>query len=58
MSTKQFFLLGEAQSTSQEIEIPAGTDEQTLQHLVASHFAIVDPNGKPAICPYGFKVAN
>ncbi|KAH6692480.1 cytochrome P450 monooxygenase [Plectosphaerella plurivora] len=45
MSTKQFFLLGEAQSTSQEIEIPSGTDEQTLQHLVASHFAIVDPNG-------------
>ncbi|KAM0324860.1 hypothetical protein ACHAQA_007826 [Verticillium albo-atrum] len=45
MSTKSFYLLGEAPSSSQEIEIPSSLDEQGLQHLVASHFAIVDPNG-------------
>ncbi|KAF4471539.1 cytochrome P450 oxidoreductase [Fusarium albosuccineum] len=45
MATKRFHLSGEDPSTAQEIELPATLDEQGLQHLVASHFAIVDPNG-------------
>ncbi|KAG7134641.1 Cytochrome monooxygenase alnD like protein [Verticillium longisporum] len=45
MATKTFYLLGEDPSTSQEIEVSSSLDEQGLQHLVASHFAIVDPNG-------------
>ncbi|KAM5353375.1 hypothetical protein ACJ41O_000025 [Fusarium nematophilum] len=45
MSTKRFYLLGEDPSTAQDIEIPASLDQAGLQHLVASHFAIVDPNG-------------
>lgn len=45
MATKRFHLMGEDPSTAQEIELPSSLDEQSLQHLVASHFAIVDPNG-------------
>lgn len=45
MATKRFYLCGDS-STVQDIELPSSLDEQTLQHLVASHFAIVDPNGE------------
>ncbi|UZP34862.1 hypothetical protein NXS19_002678 [Fusarium pseudograminearum] len=45
MSTKRFHLLGEDPSTAQQIVLPPSLDEQGLQHLVASHFAIVDPSG-------------
>ncbi|UPL02137.1 hypothetical protein LCI18_013071 [Fusarium solani-melongenae] len=44
MATKRFYLCGDS-STAQDIELPSSLDEQSLQHLVASHFAIVDPNG-------------
>ena len=46
MSTKQFYLLGEAASTAREIELPPNVDFEELQSIVASHFAIVKPNGK------------
>ncbi|CAG7556353.1 unnamed protein product [Fusarium equiseti] len=45
MSTKQFHLLGEAASTAREIELPPNVDFEELQGIVASHFAIVKPNG-------------
>lgn len=46
MSTKRFYLLGDSPATGQEIEVPVGIDERELQHLVATHFAIVDPDGE------------
>ncbi|KAI1351406.1 cytochrome P450 [Xylaria sp. FL0043] len=45
MSTKQFYLLGESPSSALEIEIPSQIDQEGLQHLVASHFAIVEAQG-------------
>lgn len=45
MSTKSFHLLGEDAATARAIEIPAGTGDEELQHLVASHFAIVEAKG-------------
>jgi hypothetical protein len=47
MATKRFHLMGEDPLTAQDIELPSLLDEQGLQHLVASHFAIVDPNDMP-----------
>jgi hypothetical protein len=46
MTSKLFYLLGDAPSTAIEVEIPSGTDEEGLQHLISSHFAIVEPAGK------------
>ncbi|KAI1430181.1 cytochrome P450 [Xylaria sp. FL1777] len=45
MSTKQFYLLGESSDSTREIEIPSQIDLEGLQHLVASHFAIVEAQG-------------
>jgi hypothetical protein len=46
MASKQFYLLGEAPSTARTIEFEQSTDFDDLRHIVASHFAIVDPYGK------------
>jgi len=46
MSTKQFYLLGESPPTAREVELPPAVDFEELQNIVASHFAIVKPNGK------------
>lgn len=46
MSTKQFYLLGESPSTAREVELPPTLEFEELQNIVASHFAIVKPNGK------------
>ncbi|KAF5678248.1 cytochrome P450 monooxygenase oxidoreductase [Fusarium circinatum] len=45
MATKQFFLLGEAPSTARDVELPSDVEFEELQNIVASHFAIVKPNG-------------
>ncbi|EGU77405.1 hypothetical protein FOXB_12085 [Fusarium oxysporum f. sp. conglutinans Fo5176] len=45
MSTKQFYLLGESAPTAREVELPPAVDFEELQNIVASHFAIVKPNG-------------
>ncbi|KAH8846409.1 hypothetical protein MCOR01_003609 [Pyricularia oryzae] len=45
MSSKLFYLLGNEPSTAIEIEIPSDTNDEGLQHLLASHFAIVEPKG-------------
>lgn len=48
MSKIPFYLLGESPATSQEIEIPMHTDLEDLQHLIASHLAIVEIQGNQA----------
>ncbi|KAI8629062.1 cytochrome P450 [Xylariaceae sp. FL1651] len=45
MSSKQFYLLGEDPASARDIEIPSQIDQEGLQHLIASHFAIVEPQG-------------
>ncbi|RAL15307.1 cytochrome P450 [Aspergillus homomorphus CBS 101889] len=45
MPPKQFYLLGEPSSTAREIEVDSTLDFAGLQHLVAAHFAIVNPHG-------------
>ncbi|KAI0549789.1 cytochrome P450 [Xylaria curta] len=45
MSTKQFYLLGESPTSAQDVEIPFQIDQEGLQHLIASTFAIVEPQG-------------
>lgn len=45
MATKLFHLWGENASEAKPIEIPESVDFEELQHIVASHFAVVDPNG-------------
>ncbi|KAF7596545.1 hypothetical protein BBP40_001419 [Aspergillus hancockii] len=45
MSIKLFYLSGEPASTAKEIEVVSTLDFGALQHLIAAHFAIVDPNG-------------
>jgi hypothetical protein len=45
MPSVAFYLLGEKPSTARVIDIPEGVDEESLQHIIASHFAIVQPQG-------------
>ncbi|KAL2203233.1 putative cytochrome P450 oxidoreductase [Sarocladium strictum] len=45
MSTKQFYLLGEAKSTARDVTLPERVGFEELQDIVASHFAIVKPKG-------------
>ncbi|KAI1749866.1 cytochrome P450 [Xylaria castorea] len=45
MSTKQFYLLGESPTSARDIEVPSQIDQEGLQHLIASNFAIVEPQG-------------
>ena len=45
MPIKLFYLSGEPSSTAREIELEATLDYDGLRHLIAAHFAIVEPNG-------------
>lgn len=45
MPSQTFYLLGESQSTAKEIEIDSSENIDGLQHILAAHFAIVEPNG-------------
>lgn len=45
MPAISFYLLGESPSTALLIEVPERIDYENLQHLVASHFAVVHPKG-------------
>ena len=45
MPIQQFYLLGEPSSSTREIEIESSLDIEGLQHLIAAHFAIVEPSG-------------
>ncbi|CEJ89970.1 Putative Cytochrome P450 monooxygenase [[Torrubiella] hemipterigena] len=45
MVAQQFYLLGENVSTAREIEFEDKTDFETLRHIIAAHYAIVDAKG-------------
>ncbi|UKZ93326.1 uncharacterized protein TrAFT101_008244 [Trichoderma asperellum] len=45
MAIQHFFLLGEPATATRAIEIDSNLDFDGLKHLVASYFAIVNPNG-------------
>ncbi|OQD75371.1 hypothetical protein PENDEC_c007G06564 [Penicillium decumbens] len=45
MPLQSFYLLGKPVTSAIEIEIDSNTDLDGLKHLVAAHFAIVEPNG-------------
>lgn len=45
MAVQQFYLLGEPVTSTREIEISSNLDLDGLKHLIASYFAIVEPNG-------------
>jgi hypothetical protein len=45
MFAKQFYLLGEDNSSPLEIQFDALCDYETLRQTVAAHFAIVEPSG-------------
>lgn len=49
MSSQQFYLLGEAASSARHLELDPKLDLDELKHLVATHFAIVEPKGR--CCP-------
>jgi hypothetical protein len=46
MPAKQFYLLGEAVSSARNIDVDPTNDLEDLKHLIAAHFAVVEPNGK------------
>ncbi|KAJ9372752.1 hypothetical protein DTO282E5_2479 [Paecilomyces variotii] len=43
--TKQFYLLGEEISSAKELDLDPSLNIDGLQHLIAAHFAIVEPTG-------------
>ncbi|KAJ5667896.1 Cytochrome monooxygenase alnD [Penicillium maclennaniae] len=45
MAVKQFYLLGEPSSSARNVEVDSSLDAEGLQHLIAGHFAIVEPSG-------------
>ncbi|KAJ5632842.1 hypothetical protein N7490_009181 [Penicillium lividum] len=45
MPVQRFYLLGNPVTSAKEIEIETKTDLDELRHLIAAHFAIVEPNG-------------
>ncbi|KAJ6111560.1 Cytochrome monooxygenase alnD [Penicillium sp. IBT 18751x] len=45
MAVKQFYLLGEPSSSARNVEVDSSLDSEGLQHLIAGHFAIVEPSG-------------
>ncbi|KAJ5198452.1 Cytochrome monooxygenase alnD [Penicillium cinerascens] len=45
MAIKQFYLLGEPSASARDVEMDSSLDSEGLQHLIAGHFAIVEPTG-------------
>lgn len=46
MAIQQFYLLGESETATTAIDIESNLDFDGLKHLVASYFAVVEPNGE------------
>jgi cytochrome P450 len=46
MPSQQFYLLGESISSARTISLDGTNDFEGLRHLIASHFAIVEPSGE------------
>lgn len=47
MAVKQFHLLGDPISSARNIELDEKANVNDVKDLIASHFAIVSPNGEP-----------
>ncbi|KAI9037573.1 cytochrome P450 [Aspergillus affinis] len=45
MPSQTFYLLGQSPSSAKEIQVDASNTIDGLKHLIAAHFAIVQPNG-------------
>jgi hypothetical protein len=45
MPAQKFYLLGEPISSSKDIDVDPAISIDDLQHLIAAHFAIVEPSG-------------
>jgi hypothetical protein len=45
MPSVSFYLQGESPSTARLIDVPEAIDEESLQHIIASNFAIVQHEG-------------
>lgn len=46
MPSQTFILLGEDVSTAKDIDIDTSQSIDEVKHLIAAHFAIVEPNGE------------
>lgn len=46
MTLQKFHLLGDEVSTARPIEVDSRAQLNELKHLVAAHFAIVEPKGE------------
>jgi hypothetical protein len=47
MSSQQFYLLGEPAASARQISIETKSDVDQLKHLIAAHFAVMEPSGLP-----------
>lgn len=47
MAVQQFHLLGDHVSSARSIELSDKLNSEDVKNLIASHFAIVSPNGEP-----------
>lgn len=47
MAVQQFHLLGDPVSSARNIELDEKANVNDVKDLIASHFAIVSPNGEP-----------
>lgn len=46
MPSHTFFLLGDDVSTAKDIDVDTSLSIDEVKHLIAAHFAIVEPNGE------------
>lgn len=46
MSSQQFYLHGETASSAKSITLDETASLDQVKHIVAAHFAIVEPNGQ------------
>ncbi|KAJ5402575.1 uncharacterized protein N7487_008471 [Penicillium crustosum] len=53
MPSQRFYLLGNPVTSAVEVEIESSTDLEGLKHLIAAHFAIVEPNVQDIISAQG-----
>jgi hypothetical protein len=46
MSSQQFYLHGETASSAKSITLDETANLDQVKHVVAAHFAVVEPNGQ------------
>ena len=52
MILQKFHLLGDEVSTARPIEVDSNSKLDDLKHLIAAHFAIVEPKGEEYLNSY------